>query len=141
MKILLAVDGSDYSIRAAQYLLGHLDWFKEKAELHLLHVHAPLPAGRISAAVGEKALQQYYREEAEEQLAPTLALLQNSQIACQSGFRVGKVETEINDYASQHAIDLIVMGSHGRTGLKNIVMGSVASKILASAKVPVLIVR
>lgn len=141
MKILLAVDGSNYSIRAAQYLIDHLDWFKEKADLHLLHVHAPLPPGRISVAVGEKALQQYYREDAEHELRPTLTLLEKNQIACQSGFRVGKVEAEINDYVSQHAIDLIAMGSHGRTGLTSIVMGSVANKILATAKVPVLIVR
>jgi nucleotide-binding universal stress UspA family protein len=54
---------------------------------------------------------------------------------------VGLAADTIIDYANQHAVDLIIMATHGRSGLRRWVYGSVADKVLRGAKVPILIVR
>jgi nucleotide-binding universal stress UspA family protein len=55
--------------------------------------------------------------------------------------KVGDPAHEIASHAGSHGYDLIVMGTHGHTALGNLVMGSVATKVLASSKVPVLFFR
>ena len=60
MKFLLAVDGSNCSIRAAEYLAGHLDLFNIQPELHLVNVHAPVASARVRSYVGKEALDKYY---------------------------------------------------------------------------------
>ena len=54
---------------------------------------------------------------------------------------VGTPFLEIARYAEEHAIDLIVMGTHGRTGLQHVLLGSVAERVLRYAKCPVLTIR
>jgi nucleotide-binding universal stress UspA family protein len=141
MKILLAVDGSAHSVKAANYLADHFEWFKGVMELHLLHVKLPVPSGRARAAIGKDALEHYYQEEAEAALAPSRQALEQHGIPFKAAFRVGEVEAEIKNYVAANAIDLIVMGSHGHGALKNLIMGSVATKVLASTSVPVLLIR
>ena len=146
MKILLAVDGSDYTIRAANFLITHFDWFKDKPELHLLHVKLAIPAGlaftRARELLGETVIDAYYREESERALAPAEELLRTAGVPFHSTYKVGSIAEEICLYASTTLMDMIVMGSHGHGALTNLVMGSVATKVLATAlTMPVLIVR
>jgi len=141
MKILLAVDGSLYSLKAADFLAAHLEWFKTPAELHLLHVKLPIPPGHARAAMGKEVVERYYCEESEAALKPTQEALRTHGVPFQSMFKVGEIGAEIQAYAEENAIDMIVMGSHGHGALKNLVMGSVATKVLATTKLPVLIVR
>jgi nucleotide-binding universal stress UspA family protein len=68
MRILLAADGSDYTKRAARYLVEHQGWFKRPAEIHLLHVRPPLPYPGAAAVIGRKAIDKYEREESEAAL-------------------------------------------------------------------------
>jgi nucleotide-binding universal stress UspA family protein len=53
----------------------------------------------------------------------------------------GNPHEEILDYVSEHGIDMVVMGTHGRTGLDRVVMGSVAERVVRRSPVPVLTVR
>lgn len=145
MKILFAVDGSDYTIKAANYLAAHFEWFQGTAELHLLHVKLPIPAGLAVAQaekiLGEEAIDHYYKEEAVVALEPAEKILHKHHIPFQSTYKVGDITEEIHRYALENKIDMIVMGSHGHHALKNLVMGSVATKVLATTNIPVLIVR
>jgi nucleotide-binding universal stress UspA family protein len=141
MKILLAIDGSSYSTKAVTYIASHLDWFQGNRELHVLHVKAPIPLGHARAAAGAEAVENYYKEEAAAALAPTEILLQKSGVPYRTTYRIGDVAEQIEAYAKEHDIDMIVMGSHGHGALKNLVMGSVTTKVLATTHVPVLVVR
>ena len=145
MKILLAVDGSPFTIRAVQYLTKHLGMFKGTSELHLLHVGAPLPMGMAMtherAVIRPDDVDTYYRKEAAESLAPTEKLLNEAAITFTTFNRIGQAAHEINDHAARHGIDMIVMGSHGHGALASVVLGSVTTKVLATSAVPVLIVR
>jgi nucleotide-binding universal stress UspA family protein len=146
MKILLAVDGSEYSRKAAQYLATHVGSFKGKPELHLLHVKLPIPKGlalvEAQAVLGKDAVDAYYRDEAMTALEPAEDILRRHDIPFQRAYKVGAIAEEIHRYAQKNKIDMIVMGSHGHGALKNLVMGSITNKVLASASsIPVLIVR
>src|SRR5438477_5527706 len=117
MKILLAVDGSEYSRRAANYVAKHASWLKEAPEIHLLHVHPPLPYPGAANVVGKKVIEDYQREESEAALAVTQKELAASSITPKSSWRVGEVVEEVGRYVERNAIDLIVVGSHGRSAM------------------------
>ena len=68
MKILLPVDGSECALRAVEHLISHSAWFRDLPEIHLLHVHAPIPIGRVQAHVGKETLHAYYLEESQASL-------------------------------------------------------------------------
>lgn len=141
MKILLAVDGSEYSRRAADFVAKNLSWLAHPPELHLLHVHAPIPFPGAAAAAGKGAVEKYQREESEAALAVAEKELAAANIPSKSSWRVGDVVEEVARYVEQNAIDLIVVGSHGRGTLAALALGSVAMKILATVKTPALIIR
>jgi nucleotide-binding universal stress UspA family protein len=141
MKILLATDGSDHSLRAAKFVADHAAWLKQAPGIHLVTVHLPIPLPGAAAAVGHATVEKYYRDESEVALKGVSDLLRQRGVAFVEATRVGAVEKEINQYVADHAIDLIVMGSHGRTALASVAMGSVAAKLIATATVPITIVR
>lgn len=145
MKILLAADGSSYTVKAVKFLMSHLEWFRGKPELHLLHVKLPIPAGlaveQARRILGDDAVTDYYREEAQAALAPAEASLRAAGIPFQSHYRVGDIAREIQSFVLENNIDMIVMGSHGHGALINVVLGSIATKVLATSTVPVLIIR
>ena len=145
MKILFAVDGSDFTVRAANFLVTHFDWFQGRPELHLIHVEPPIPSrfavAQAQRILGQEAVDRYYREESQAALAKAEEILRSKNIPYQSVYTVGDIAQEIEAHAARNKVDLIVMGSHGHGALKNLVMGSVASKVMAATSVPVLIVR
>jgi nucleotide-binding universal stress UspA family protein len=145
LKILFAVDGSDFTIRAANFLATHFDWFRAAPELQLLHVEPPMPSGfalvQAERILGHEALDSYYREESQAALAAAENILRAKNIPFQSAYTVGVAAHEIRAWAEQNKADLIVMGSHGHGALKNLLMGSVATKVMATTTAPVLIVR
>ncbi|GAB3554473.1 universal stress protein [Noviherbaspirillum agri] len=141
MKILIAVDGSKYSTKAVRHVVKHLNWFQGTPELHVLYVQLPIPPGRARSFLGVEAIESYYQKESEAALAPAERILRKQGLPFRAGFKVGSIADEIQAYASKHKIDMIAMGSHGHGVLQNLVMGSVATKVLALTKVPVLIVR
>ncbi|QJR13913.1 universal stress protein [Usitatibacter palustris] len=141
MKILLAADGSEHTRRAAKHLVAHLHWFAEKPTVSLLNVHAPMPLNRAAAIVGKGAVDAYMREECLKALAVAESELAAAKVPYQSSWVSGEVAEEVARFVAANGIDLIVMGSHGHSALANLAMGSNATKIIASTKVPVLIVR
>jgi hypothetical protein len=79
MKILLAVDGSKPSMDSVKLLIDHADWYREKPEVELLTVHLPLPKlGGMSAVVGKKQIDDYYREEGEKCLVEAKKALERA---------------------------------------------------------------
>jgi nucleotide-binding universal stress UspA family protein len=145
VKILFAVDGSGYTVKAAQYIATHFQVCQGAVELHLLHVHLPIPRGLAMAQaerlLGRNVDDRYYKEESEAALATAEEILRKHDIPCKSTYKVGDVAEEINDYASINGIDMIAMGSHGYGAVKNLLMGSVATKVLALTNIPILVVR
>ncbi|MDB5797169.1 MAG: universal stress protein [Paucimonas sp.] len=141
MKILSLVDGSACSAKAIEYIASHLDCFQGKDGLHLLHIHLPVPGGLARSIVGTDAINNYYAEESKAAIEPSEKILRDRGIHYQATYAVGDIAEQVQSYVTKQNIELIVMGSHGNGGLKSLVMGSAATRVLTMASVPVLIVR
>lgn len=140
-KVLLPVDGSDCALRAVDHLIAHVGWFREVPQIHLLHVHPPIPLGRVQAHIGEETLHAYYREESLATLQPAQQRLDAAQRFHTTHVHVGQPAEVIARLAGELAADLVVMGAHGRGGMLGAVMGSVATRVLHLAPCPVLLVK
>lgn len=140
MKILLAVDGSPYTKRMLAYLATHSELFRLDNDYTVLTVQPPLPA-RARAAVGKEVVDAYYADEAERILAPVTKFLLRHGIDAKSSWKIGHAGELIAKLAGNGKFDLVIMGSHGHGALVNLVMGSVATQVLAHCRVPVLLVR
>ncbi|MFP5325419.1 MAG: universal stress protein, partial [Gammaproteobacteria bacterium] len=139
-KILLAVDGSSYTKKMLAYLTTHLEVFHADNEFTLFTVQTPLPP-RARAAVGADVANAYYAEEAEKVTAPVVKFLKRHGIEAKVVHKTGGPGELIAKQANAGGYDLVMMGSHGHSALGNLVMGSVATQVLAHCKVPVLLVR
>ena len=139
MKFLLAVDGSTCSVRATEYLAAHVDLFKSQPELFLVNVHAPIASARVRSYVGKEALEKYYAEESADALKPASAVMDAKGLRYETLSLVGEVAELVNKTAAELGCTMIVMGTHGHGNLGNLVMGSVATRVLAESKTPVLL--
>jgi nucleotide-binding universal stress UspA family protein len=141
VKILIAVDGSVHSLAAIETLLKRLEWFRAPVELALVYVHPALPYKHAAAWAGKEAIRSYYEEESDAALAAARARLDERGIGYVVEKRVGDAGEEIVKAAAEKGYELIVMGTHGHTALANLVMGSVATKVVAGSTVPVLLMK
>ena len=140
MKILLAVDGSAYTQKMLAYLGAHPELLSGTPDFTALTVQAPLPP-RARAMVGKAEVEAYYAEEADKVLSAVEATLAQQNYKMQRASVVGFAGEEIAKFADAGGFDLLIMGSHGHGTFSNLVMGSVATKVLAASKVPVLLIR
>lgn len=141
MKILLPVDGSECALRAVEHLISHSACFRDMPEIHLLHVHAPIPIGRVQAHVGKETLHAYYLEESQASLLEAQQKIDAAGCAHTTHIHVGQPAEVIAKLAAEQGCDLIVMGTHGRGGIAGLVTGSVANRVLHLASCPVLLVK
>jgi nucleotide-binding universal stress UspA family protein len=140
MKILLAVDGSAYTKKMLAYLATHDELFGANNDFTLLTVQPPLPP-RARAAVGADVANEYYADEAGKVTSPTVKFLKRHGIEPKVVHKVGSPGEQIAKVADAGKFDMLMMGSHGHGSLGNLVMGSVATQVLAHCGLPVLLVR
>ena len=140
MKVLLAVDGSSFSKKMLAYLVTHGDLFTASNDYLVFTAQSAIPP-RVRSAVGKDIVQKYYADEAEKVLAPVDKFLQRHGLIAKSSWKVGGPGAAIAEMATEGKFDLVVMGSHGHGAVANVVMGSVATQVLAHCKVPVLLIR
>jgi nucleotide-binding universal stress UspA family protein len=122
-----------YAIDLAQTLRAHLTL------LHVIHL-TPLAMGDMLATSLEAYLQAV-ETEAEEQMHAARARVHQVGLRCDTLIVQGVPFQIIVDTAGDRDVDLIVMGTHGRTGLTHVLMGSVAEKVVRLAPCPVLVTR
>lgn len=141
MKVLLATDGSQHSLDAVEAFVSRFAWFRQPPAIELCHVHPAIPYGRAAAWAGKEAVERYYAEESDAALKPAADLLAARGVAFQAVKLVGEAGHELVRHAQSAGCDLIAMGTHGMGAMTNLVMGSVATKVIASSKVPVLLLK
>jgi len=142
-RILVPVDFSPPSLQALDYAVDFarpLD-----AEIVALYVVEPIysvTAGDLYAPSSElTALMQEQRRQGREQLVELEARLTRRYAKIRTALEDGLAYQEIVAAASKLKADLVVMATHGRTGLSHLFMGSVAEKVVRTASCPVLTVR
>ncbi len=141
MKILVAVDGSPFTKRMLGYLAAHDEWLGGAHQYTVLHSVPAVPP-RAAAVIDKATLKAYYDEEAEKVLKPIRTFFgKKRDLRVDFAIKSGPAADNIVSVAAKGDFDMIIMGSHGHSTLGNLVMGSVATKVLAHCKTPVLLVR
>ena len=140
MKILLAVDGSEYTRRMLDYLISHSAIFDPAHEYTLLNAQPPLPA-LARSTVGGTVEHHYHEEEAHRILEPALAALKATGLTVTSDWKAGPAGETIARFAEEGHFDMVIMGTHGHGAFARLIMGSVTTQVLAHCSVPVLLVR
>lgn len=142
-KILVPTDFSDFSRPALDYGCELAARFE--SELHLLNaIQDPMVYAPEPVMLGTEAAERYMEEQraaASEALAKLPGGEQELGRPIAREVRLGTAFVEILRYAKEVQIDLIVIGTHGRTGLKHVLLGSVAERVVRMAPCPVLTVR
>lgn len=131
-KILYPTDFSSHSNQAYFHAVALAE--KHGANLTIAFVYSPSFLGAAEFH-GEAADQEYWRNQL-EQIRPV-----DPRIPVHHVFLEGDPASEIVRYAVDAGVDLIVMGTHGRTGLERLLMGSVAEKVMREARCSVLVVK
>jgi nucleotide-binding universal stress UspA family protein len=137
--VLVPIDGSECSLQALHYLIGARDENRVPT-LHLLNVQ-PAMTGDVRQFVARADLDDYRRTQSEEALRPARELLDSAGIAHQSHLAVGHAADCIVRCAGELDCDHIVMGTHGRPALADLLVGSTTLRVLHQARVPVVLVK
>jgi nucleotide-binding universal stress UspA family protein len=139
--LLAPTDFSECSKDAVSYALELAQKFG--AKLSLLHVVEPPPysiEGPVPSTVGGNLLHDLERQ-ATAELAQVLPQAQVAEIEVTRYVVIGSPFRKIIETTEAEEVDLIVMATHGRTGLSHLVMGSVAERVVRTAPCPVLTIR
>jgi nucleotide-binding universal stress UspA family protein len=145
-KILAATDFSEDS----ELALSYAEDFARKlgAEIILLHVDQPLAPVMVSPDLGPAmdvgAMSRIAEEQrllAQRELDKIVQRLRDSGLKARSLLKVGSPFLEILHATQGEGVDLVVLGTHGRTGLAHVLMGSVAERVVQKSPVPVLTIR
>jgi nucleotide-binding universal stress UspA family protein len=146
-RIIVAVDGSDNSMRAAKVAVVMAQRFEsELTALHVIptaHYAVSLTTGGVApSGVFEKS-NEYERSMGERVVAGVVDLAKSAKVEVRTEVQepVGSIVEGITDYARGEHADLIVIGTRGLGGFKKLVIGSVSSGIVSHAHCSVLVVR
>lgn len=141
-RILFPTDFSECSKRAQEYACALADQFQ--AELHVLHVMED-PGLMLPDPAGGLSLPPNYLIEQKQMAEKALDGLLAGESACGKKIvrasRMGNPYVEISAYAGEKEIDLIVLGTHGRSAIMHMLLGSVAEKVVRRSPCPVLTVH
>ena len=142
MKILLAVDGSEHALDAVRFVLEHLGWANARPEIEVVTVHPPVPRlPGMGKVVSKSQIEKYYAEEGAAQLAGAKKLLDGAKMKYSACVLVGPVAETLVAHAKSTRCDLILIGNRGMNAAANLLLGSVATKVLHLSTVPVLLVK
>jgi nucleotide-binding universal stress UspA family protein len=139
-KILLPVDGSESSVRAAHHVAGLARCLVD-LEVHLVNVQPLGDDWMVRRMIKADELAKMEHEWAESAIAPIRAVLGATGVACVDHVAQGEVAETIARLAKELACDQIVMGTRGHGALRDLFLGSVAIKVLHLANVPVTLVK
>ncbi|HEY3275507.1 MAG TPA: universal stress protein [Syntrophorhabdaceae bacterium] len=139
-KILYPVDFSPYAEEILEYAVAIAGRFN--SELHMIHVIPNLnyftPYESFLTPENMVSIERNIESEVERDFG---TLTEKLTIPVKKVTRTGVTFVEIIEYVKEAGIDLVVMGTHGRSGIEHILIGSVAEKVVRKAPCPVLTVR
>lgn len=140
MKVMLPIDGSQFTQKMLDYVTAKPEFFRKDYEYMLTTVVTPL-LPQAAGMLGKSAVDEYYRETADKVLAPAIKEMLDKGFKADSGYKIGYVSEALPEEAEAGGYDIVVMGSHGHGTLGNLVLGSVANAMLSKTKIPVLLIR
>jgi nucleotide-binding universal stress UspA family protein len=141
LKVLVPVDGSKDSDRAVAYAIGFVANSKAPVELHLLNIQTPIVSGGVRMFFKHEDIESYYQDSGQESLRSAREQLDKAGQVYVQHISAGPAGETIVAYAKEQRCDHIVMGTRGLGAMSGMVLGSVASKVIYLAEVPVTLVK
>ncbi|GJQ21980.1 MAG: hypothetical protein HBSIN02_23350 [Bacteroidia bacterium] len=140
-RILVPIDFSDHSRKALRYAIPFAEQFG--ATIDLVYVVEPTvyPADFSFGQVGFPAIEDELRKRGAEELDELVEKEIGKRVKARRAVRTGKAFYEILLYAKEEKVDLIIIATHGHTGIEHVLFGSTAEKVVRKAPCPVLVVR
>jgi nucleotide-binding universal stress UspA family protein len=139
-RVLVPIDGSEQARTALEYALEE---FAEET-VTILTVIDPREFntyGGVEGWVDLDDLREQRRDQAEKLLEDARERAEGRGLTVDTDVVTGKVARAIIEYAEEHGIDHVVLGSHGRSGISRVLLGSVAENVVRRSPVPVTVVR
>ncbi|GGM56561.1 nucleotide-binding universal stress UspA family protein [Halarchaeum rubridurum] len=139
-RILVPIDGSEQSDDALEYALEEF----QSDDITIINVIDPIEAGYTAQATVPGYSEEWYEqaeEEAETLFEEAQDIADEYGVTLDTVTEVGRPSRTIVDYADDNDYDHIIMGSHGRSGVTRVLLGSVAESVVRRSTVPVTIVR
>jgi nucleotide-binding universal stress UspA family protein len=141
MKILVAIDGSKNSLRALKFAIKLTGRVSEPSELLLVNAHDDIALRGASQFVGKDAVKGYLDDLSRTELADAIQAADKSKVRYETRMLRGQIAQVIAKAASDADCDLIVLGSKGRSAIKDLLIGSVAQRVASLSDVPVTLVK
>jgi len=138
-RILLPTDGSDAMVTVVDHAARLAAY--HGATLHALHVANTASLSDLPAEAGWENVTEALHSEGESALATVESRADDHDIPVESEILEGSPAQEILGYAEAANCDIVVMGTHGRTGVDRLLLGSVAERVVRSSPVPVVTIR
>jgi nucleotide-binding universal stress UspA family protein len=140
-KLLVPFDGSESALRAVRYAIA-LARENGPISIHVVTAHEePVVYGEIAVYVTRDRMVELQRQHSAAVMAPAEVLLEKASVPYTKEILVGRVAEVIARRADELGCDGIVMGTRGMTAIGNLVIGSVATKVVHVASVPVTLVK
>ena len=137
--ILIPIDGSDYSIHAAQLAISLAKVLG--AAIHSIYIIDTIILDEISKAEEKNIIEKEFMEDGERYLKYITKLAEQNSVRVDSIILKGQPYDQIINFARAQEVNLIVMGTKGRRGTERILIGSVAERVIEYAPCPVLVVK
>ncbi len=141
MKLLVAIDGSENALRAARFAASLLEQSRDPGSITLISVHDDVALRNARRFIGKQIVDDYLRDLSEQDLSGARQMLDEANIAHDHIIRVGAVANQIAKAADPEQFTMVVLGSKGRTGLRDLLIGSVARRVSEISHIPVLLVK
>ncbi len=141
MKILVAIDGSKNSLRALKHAIKLAARLSEPSELLLVNAHDDIALRGASQFVGKDAVKGYLDDLSRGELADAIKAAEKAKVKFEAKMLRGQVAQSIAKAAADADCELIVLGSKGRSAIKDLLIGSVAQRVASLSDVPVTLVK
>jgi len=137
--ILVPIDGSEGVKRAAEHAAAIAERFG--STVHVLYVADTTSIDVSAQSLDLKTVREAMREKGREATASVAELVERSGVTATTAVESGPTPKTILEYADDHDVDLVVMGTHGSKGLERWLVGSVAERVVRNAEMPVMTVH
>ncbi|MFZ9345507.1 MAG: universal stress protein [Burkholderiaceae bacterium] len=141
MRIAIAVDGSENSLRAVREAVTVSNALKQTPELLLLNVHLSALISPVAKGIDRHQIEQYMDQIAEEELKDAKKILAEAGLSFTVIKGHGEVAATILDIVKKQNLNLLVVGGKGRSSISDLILGSVTTKLISHSPVPVLVVK
>ena len=141
-RVLLPIDGSECALRGVALVMSQRSCYArpDDLEIHLINVQAPF-SHDVSRFSTHDQMTSFHHEESEKMMRDARELFDTAGVKYTCHCEIGKVDEKITDLANALHCDQIVMGTHGRGALAELLTGSITLKVVHLSKIPILLIK